>query len=118
MSVTINTLVLSDRGGDESKHTWAMSDHSSAEPRVVIQKRKVPASADENAVVQTTRKVVYGVKNASGDLLTSKASVEVIYRYPQGAAIATIQQMVDRDQLLHAATEADSQVEKQSFYNA
>jgi hypothetical protein len=78
MAGMVTTLKEFHDNGDS--RTFSLSGHTTSEPRLVIQKRKVPTSVD--GVMEVAVKVIYGTTDAEGNLLNQKFSFEGIARGP------------------------------------
>lgn len=68
----------------ENYRTYAISGHSVADPKLLIQKRKVattPTGRSENTLM-----VVYGTEDDDGTPLASKVVFEVNHRQPANGA--------------------------------
>jgi hypothetical protein len=86
---------------------YSLNDHTTVEPRVVIQKRKVPSGV--LGVGETSIKVVYGTTNSDGDQIAERISFEVIVRDPvQGlstdrdAALAVFRDIIAGDEFANS----------------
>jgi len=96
------TTVLKEFADNGNSRTYVTSAHTVAEPRVVIQKRKIPTN-QVAGVSEDSCKVVYGTSDATGPL-AQKISLEVVVRRPLNAdatdlsgAIALFREMVASD---------------------
>jgi len=112
---TVNTLVLTEFSDSENSRTWTLADHNVSEPRLVIQKRKVPNSNQTNAMSETSIKLVCGLLDADSLPIPQKASIEAIIRYPVGTDSSELSTLVDRFQLVVASTNFDTVVTTQGY---
>lgn len=87
----------------ENSRTYAITGHTVAAPKLLIQKRKVPAMA--SGVSESTLNVVYGTTDAEGNVLQSKVNFGASVRYPANgkssdvtAALAVFRDFVASDQ--------------------
>jgi hypothetical protein len=60
--------------------TWTTSGHSTSDPKLVIQKRKVPSGNQVMSEVSVA--VVHATDDADGAVLPQKASFTATVRYP------------------------------------
>jgi hypothetical protein len=87
----------------ENNRTFMVAGHTVQAPRLVIQKRKVPATAAANA--ESHLLVVYGTEDADGLPLASKVVFDAGVRYPANgqtddvaAALAVFRDFVASDE--------------------
>lgn len=87
----------------ENNRTYMVAGHTVQAPRLVIQKRKTPAST--TSVAETHLMVVYGTNDADGLPLSSKVVFDAGVRYPANgqpgevtAALAVFRDLVASDQ--------------------
>lgn len=74
------TTVMSEFNDVSNARTFSVSGHSTVVPKLVIQKRKVAASATASA--QSQIDVVYGTNDVNGVPLSSKVVMSAIVRNP------------------------------------
>jgi len=74
------TTVLTEFANNGNSRTSTLSTHTTLEPRIVIEKRKLPAS--NVAVGEYSVKTIFATEDADGNVLASKVSFETIVRYP------------------------------------
>ena len=88
---------LTEFADNGNSRTYTVSGHTALKPRLVIQKRKIPATAEASAEVQVN--VVYGTVDAANVILASKVAFEMAVRYPVNgtAADTTAALVVIRD---------------------
>lgn len=101
--------VLSEFSDKENNRTFMVSGHTVQAPRLVIQKRKVPASPTN--VAESHLMVVYGTEDAESLPLTSKVVFDAAVRYPANgqsgdvtAALAVFRDLVASDQFTEMVT--------------
>lgn len=97
------TTTISEFSDKENTRTYMVSGHTVQAPRLVICKRKVPATA--SAVSETHLMVVYGTEDGKGLPLQSKVVFDASVRYPANgqaaditAALAVFRDFVSSDQ--------------------
>lgn len=78
--MTVMTTALTEFADNGNSRTYVYTGHTSSEPRLVIQRRKVAAGS--TSVIEDTVSVVSSTEDAAGDLLTSKVSFEAKIRRP------------------------------------
>lgn len=93
----------------ENNRTYMVTGHTVQAPRLVIEKRKVPANATANA--ETHLMVVYGTEDADGLPLASKVVFDAGVRYPANgqsddvtAALAVFRDFVASDEFTTLVT--------------
>lgn len=70
----------------EHSVTYTLSGHTSQKPRLVIFDRVIPvASGKGSRVPQVRVRVIRGVADANGALLSTRITHESVHRYPNGA---------------------------------
>lgn len=96
------TTSLTEFADNGNSRTYAAPLHTVQAPRLVIQRRTVPATA--NGVSESSLKVVFGTIDALGVALPQKVSFEAVPRFPVGAkdtdvdsALALFREMVASD---------------------
>lgn len=82
------TTVVSEFSDQENRRTYAISGHTVKDPRLVIQKRKVPITYGSNA--ESELQVVFGTEDAAGEPLASKVVFLANVRYPSNGASADV----------------------------
>jgi hypothetical protein len=80
--------VIQEFSDKENNRTYMVSGHTVSKPRLVIQKRKVPATAD--ASCESHLMVVYGTEDAAGSPLPSKVVFDAGVRYPANGDSADV----------------------------
>jgi hypothetical protein len=78
--MTAIATVLTEFSDKENNRTYSIAGHTVQAPRLLIQKRKVPATA--GAVSESNLQVVYGTTDADGMPLLSKVGMSANVRYP------------------------------------
>jgi hypothetical protein len=74
------TTVLTEFSNSGSSRTSTLTGHTAIEPKLVIEKRKVPEG--NQTMVEYSCKVVHATEDADGVILTNKVSFEACVRYP------------------------------------
>lgn len=74
------TTALTEFADNGNSRTYTYTGHTSQEPRLVIQRRKVAAGA--TSVIEDVVQVLSSTEDAAGDLLTSKVLFEAKLRRP------------------------------------
>jgi hypothetical protein len=99
-SFTTDITEFSDK---ENNRTYMVSGHTVQAPRLLIQKRKVPATVEASS--ESHLMVVYGTEDAEGNPLASKVVFDASVRYPANgqsddiaAALATFRDFVASDE--------------------
>lgn len=95
--------VIAEFSDKENHRTYAIAGHTVKDPRLVIQKRKVPATVGASA--ESHLMVVFGTEDADGNPLASKVVFDAGVRYPSDgqsadvtAALAVFRDFVASDQ--------------------
>jgi hypothetical protein len=103
------TTVISEFSDKENNRTYMVSGHTVQEPRLVIQKRKVPATA--SGASESHLMVVYGTTDAESNPLASKVVFDAGVRYPANgqsdditAALAVFRDLVASDEFTAMVT--------------
>lgn len=107
--MALRVTALTDFADNGNSKTFTYGTHTAAEPKLVIQKRKVPTG---NATTQETSvAVIAATKNAAGDVLPSKVVFEVIHRSPIDglaadvtAALGIIRDIIAGDEYTNAVS--------------
>lgn len=101
--MAVMTTALTEFRDLGDSRTFTYPGHLAAEPRLVIQRRKVAAGA--TSVIEDTVQVVSSTEDAAGELLSSKVLFEVKVRRPVNgitadvtAALAIIRDIVASDE--------------------
>lgn len=79
---------LTEFSNNGNSRTSTLSGHSASEPKLIIEKRKVPSNASGSA--EYTVSVIYATQDAEGNVLTSKVAFEATVRYPLKGTAADI----------------------------
>lgn len=97
------TTVLTGFSENGNSRTYTVTGHTTAKPKLVIQKRKIPANADASGEI--TLAVTYATVDADDLILTGKVAFEASIRYPvQGqdtdvaAALVVFRDLVASDE--------------------
>jgi hypothetical protein len=103
------TTALTEFSDKENARTYMVDGHTVQQPRLVIQKRKVPATPE--AVSQSSVDVIYGTLDPDGNVLQSKVGFSVSVRYPANgqasdvtAALAVFRDLVASDEFAATVT--------------
>lgn len=105
MATMTTALVKFSQNGNSV--TFTAPNHTVAAPKLLLQKRKLPASSNPNSVAETTSTIIYG----TGDpvALSSRIQVQVTTRLPVGAetadadaAIALVRDFIASDEFVNA----------------
>lgn len=75
------TTVLTEFSNNGNSRTSTYTGHTAIEPRLVIEKRRVPEG--NQTVIEYSVKVVSSTEDADGAVLTEKVTFEAIVRYPK-----------------------------------
>lgn len=79
---------LNEFSDKENSRTYVTDGHTTAQPRIVAQRRRVPQG--NQVVSESVVDVVFGTKDASGAILPQKISFEAKVRLPVAADAADI----------------------------
>ena len=82
------TTVLTEFSAIGNSRTTTYSGHTIAEPRLVIEKRRVPEG--NQVMSEYSAKVVSSTEDASGEILPNKVSMEMIVRAPVAGIAADV----------------------------
>lgn len=74
------TTVLTEFSTSGNSRTSTYTGHTAVEPRLVIEKRRVPEG--NQTMVEYSAKVVSSTEDADGEVLAQKVSFEAVVRYP------------------------------------
>lgn len=74
------TTVLTLFSEEKNKRTSTYSGHVVSNPKLVIESRRVPDGSQ--TIMESNVKVVSGIEDSDGTVLSSKVSFEVTVRYP------------------------------------
>lgn len=97
------TTALTEFSTLGDSRTYVMSSHTVSDPRLVLQKRKVPSG--NKKVQESTVTVLYGTEDANNEPLPQKVAFMASAAYPVGctaadvtAALATFRDIVASDE--------------------
>jgi hypothetical protein len=101
------TTVLTEFANNGNSRTSTLSGHTALQPKLVIEKRRVP---DQNqTMAEFSFKVVEATTDADGVVLSNKVSIEGIARYPLlgestdiDAALAVFRDIVAGDEFANS----------------
>lgn len=82
------STALTEFSDNGNSRTYTYTGHTAAEPRLVIQKRKVATGS--TSVIEDTVSIISSTEDAAGDLLSSKVLVEVKVRRPVDGITADV----------------------------
>lgn len=74
------TTVLTEFSNNGNSRTSTLTGHTTSEPKLVIEKRRVPEG--NQTVAEYSFKVIEATTDANGEILTQKVSFEGVIRYP------------------------------------
>ena len=77
------TTTMSEFSTSDNSRTFAVSGHTAALPKLVVQKRRVPTG--EQVMAEDTVTIVYGAAISEGVILTQKSSISIVVRRPISA---------------------------------
>lgn len=107
--MAVFAMLISEFSDKENSRTYMVSGHTVQEPRLLIQKRKVPSTA--TGVSESLLTVVYGTTDADGLPLASKVAFAASVRYPANgqsgdvtAALAVFRDFVASDEFTAMVT--------------
>lgn len=103
------TTALTEFSTMGDSRTYTQASHTASEPKLVIQKRRVPQG--NQSVAESTVGVVNSTEDSAGEILSSKVSFTVTVRYPVDgiaadvtAALATFRDIVAGDEFANTVT--------------
>jgi len=82
------TTVLTEFSDNGDSRTYTTSGHTISKPKLVLQKRRVPAG--NQVVSETSISVIHGCEDSAGDILPQKVSFQAIVRSPLQAIAADV----------------------------
>lgn len=82
------TTALTEFSDNGNSRTYTYTGHTASEPRLVIQRRKVPAG--NQSVIEDTFTVISSTEDSAGDLLASKVSFSATLRHPVDGIAADV----------------------------
>lgn len=74
------TTVLTEFSTTGNSRTSTTSGHTALNPKIVIEKRRVPEG--NQSVAEFSAKVIQATEDSEGNVLSQKVSFEAIVRYP------------------------------------
>jgi len=74
------TTALTEFSDNGNSRTYTYTGHTAQDPRLVIQKRKVPSG--NQTVIEDTITVLSGTEDASGNPLSSRVTFQAVVRRP------------------------------------
>lgn len=82
------TTALTEFSDNGNSRTYTYTGHTASEPRLVLQKRRVPAG--NQSVVEDTITVLSSTEDSSGELLSSNVTMSVTVRRPKNGISADV----------------------------
>lgn len=82
------TTVLTEFSNNGNSRTCTTSGHTAKEPRLVIEKRRVPEGSQ--VMVEQSVKIVHSTEDDDGLILSNKVSFEAVSRYPLAGQAADV----------------------------
>lgn len=82
------TTALTEFADNGNSRTFTYTGHTAGEPRLVIQRRRVPTGS--TSVLEDTISVISSTEDAAGDLLTSKVNFSATVRRPVNGIAADV----------------------------
>lgn len=82
------TTALTEFSDSGNSRTYTYTGHTAAEPRLVIQKRKLASGS--TSVIEDTVSVVSSTEDAAGEILSSKVLFEMKVRRPLNGLAADV----------------------------
>jgi hypothetical protein len=110
------TTVLTEFASNGNSRTSTLVGHTAAEPELVIEKRKVATNTSRMA--EQSYKIVKATKDAEGNILTSKVTVETIVRYPIDGLSTDVDAAVATNADIAVGDEFANSVSTQQWLNA
>lgn len=111
--MAVMTTVLTKFADNGDSRTSTTSTHTAIKPRIVIEKRRVPAG--KQTTLATSVKVVHATVNAEGIVLTEKVAFEASCQYPILGQAADVSAALAIFRDIVASDEFANQVNTQEF---
>lgn len=86
--MAVMTTALTEFSENGNSKTYTYTGHAAGEPRLVIQKRRVPAG--NQSVIEDTVSTISSTEDAAGELLTSKVGITTTIRRPVNGIAADV----------------------------
>lgn len=103
------TTALTEFSSNGNSRTSTYSGHTAVEPRLVIEKRRVPEG--NQTMVEYSAKIISSTEDSAAEILQQKVSFEAVVRYPvQGqstdvtAALAIFRDIVAGDEFANSVS--------------
>lgn len=103
------TTALTEFADQGNSRTYTYTGHTAAEPRLVLQKRRVPSG--DQTIAETTFQVVSSTEDSLGAHLSSRVSFQAVVRYPIDgiagdvtAALAVFRDIIAGDEFANSVT--------------
>lgn len=107
--MAVMSTALTEFSNNGNSRTSTTSGHTASEPKLVIEKRKLPSSA--SGVAEYSFKVIHATTDADGLVLDQKVAFEGICRYPLlgqatdiAAALAVFRDVIAGDEFGNSVT--------------
>lgn len=107
------TTVLTGFSNNGNSRTYTAPGHTVFEPKIVIQKRKVPQNMQQNAEVSVS--VVHGTTDAEGNPLAAKVVGEFSVRYPKNGQVSDLLDVLATIRDIGASDEFTNAVDTQEW---
>lgn len=82
------TTALTEFADNGNSRTYTYTGHTASEPRLVLQKRRVPSGA--TSVIEDTISVLSSTEDAAGNLLVPKVMFSAVCRRPVDGIAADV----------------------------
>lgn len=82
------TTVLTEFSQMGNSRTSTYTGHTATEPRLVIEKRRVPEG--NQTMIEYSVKIVSSTEDSAGEILSNKVSFETVVRYPVDGLAADV----------------------------
>lgn len=107
------TTALTEFADNGNSRTYTTAGHTVSKPKLVIQKRRVPAGTQ--VVAESVFSIIHGTEDANGDNLDQKVTFEAKVRYPLDSIAADLSaaELIFRD--LVAGDEFASSIRSQNW---
>jgi len=103
------TTVLTEFSDNGNSRTSTYTGHTALEPRLVIEKRRVPDT--NQSMIEYSAKIVSSTEDSDGAILSEKVTFEAVVRYPKlglaadvTAALAIFRDVIAGDEFGNSVT--------------
>lgn len=107
------TTAITEFSDNGNSRTYTYTGHTVSDPRLVIQKRKVPAL--HQLMVEDVITTISGVVDGNGDPIDENATITTIIRRPKTAASAGITALLATHRDIFGSDEATNTVNTQNW---